>query len=64
MATKDCEFNIRVCNERCSECDPNKEPSENAHQCLKCKSGYYLAENTFNCWRFLQYLYERSYERF
>ena len=50
VATKDCEFNIRVCNERCSECDPNKEPSENAHQCLKCKSGYYLAENTFNCW--------------
>ena len=61
-ATKDCEFYIRVCNERCSECDAYKEPSENAHRCLKCKNGYYLAENknTFNCWTKNE-MYEKGY---
>ena len=39
--SKDCEFYIMICNERCSNCDPNKDPSENDHQCLTCRNGYY-----------------------
>ena len=45
---KECEFNIRVCHERCSDCY-DKDPDENHHQCIKCKNGFYPLENTNNC---------------
>ena len=47
-------------NERCSNCDANKEPSENDHQCLTCRNGYYPEPNTLNCWTKNE-MYEKGY---
>lgn len=40
--TNTCVSYIRVCHERCQNCNANIEPSENEQNCLKCKNGYYL----------------------
>ena len=34
---RSCEFYIRVCHERCSNCYANNDPSETNHQCTGCK---------------------------
>ena len=48
--TKECQFYISFCHERCLECfDGNI--SKNNHQCIKCKEGFYKVENTNNCKR-------------
>ena len=44
--TKECEFNIRVCHERCSDCY-DKDPDENHHQCKNCRNGFYPLSD---CW--------------
>ena len=46
--TKDCEFYIRVCHERCLECY-DKDSDETHHRCKKCRDGFYLVENIYNC---------------
>ena len=45
---KECGFFIRVCNERCSNCY-DSDISENNHQCIECKDGYYHVKDTYNC---------------
>ena len=45
---KECEFYIRVCHERCSDCY-DKDVDENHHQCKACRNGFYFLENTNNC---------------
>ena len=46
--TKECEFYIRVCHERCSDCY-DEDIDQNNHQCKQCKEGYYKVKNTYNC---------------
>ena len=58
--TNTCVSYIRVCYERCQNCNANIEPSENEQNCLKCKNGYYLFENTFNCLTKNE-IYEKGY---
>ena len=58
--TSSCEFYIRVCHERCSNCYANNEPSETNHQCTRCKNGFYLVENTNNC-KTPNEMYEQGY---
>ena len=45
---KTCEINIRVCYDRCLKCI-DKNSNETFHQCLSCKDGFYLVEDTNNC---------------
>ena len=58
--TSSCEFYIRVCHERCSNCNANNDPSETNHQCTGCKNGFYLVENTNNC-KTPNEMYEQGY---
>ena len=48
--TKDCQFYIRICHERCKDCF-DKNIDENHHQCKKCRDEFYPVEKTHNCKR-------------